>query len=106
MKNRFQIPKEKIPAVGQRVFLKIGEQSVILLNVENHLYAIDDSCPHQGASLYSGKLESCTIKCSAHGLRFNLVDGFMVNSDVLKLETYRLEQVDGNVYIVLNQEVQ
>lgn len=106
MSNRFEVPKEKIPGVGQRVFLKLGEQSIVLLNIENRLYAIDDRCPHQGASLYSGKVEGCTIKCSAHGLRFNVTDGFMVNSELMKLETYRLEEVNERLYIVLNQEVQ
>lgn len=106
MKDGFEVPKEKIPSVGQRVFLKIGERSIILLNIENHLYAIDDSCPHQGASLFSGKLEGCTIQCPAHGLRFNLTDDYMLNSELLKLETYTLKQKDERVYIVLNSEVQ
>lgn len=106
MNNLFEVPKDKMPSVGQRVFLKIGEQSIILFNIENQLYAINDRCPHQGASLYGAKLDGCTIKCAAHGLRFNLANGFMLSSDLLKLETYPLEQIDGNVYIVLSQEVQ
>ncbi|RKG30636.1 Rieske (2Fe-2S) protein [Acinetobacter tianfuensis] len=106
MNNRFEVPSEKIPSLGQRVFLKAGEQSIILFNIDNQLYAIEDSCPHQGASLYGGKLDGCTIKCPAHGLRFNLADGFMVNSELLKLNAYCLEEINGRIYIVLKQEVQ
>jgi len=106
MNSHFEVPKEKIPGVGQRVFLKLGEQSIVLLNIENRLYAIDDRCPHQGASLYSGKVEGCAIKCPAHGLCFNLDNGNMLDSALLKLDTYTLEYVNERVYIVLNQEVQ
>lgn len=106
MNSHFEVPKEKIPGMGQRIFLKLGEQSIVLLNIDNRLYAINDRCPHQGASLYSGKLEGCTIRCPVHGLRFNLDNGYMLNSALMKLDTYTLEHVNERVYIVLNQEVQ
>ena len=102
MKSRFEVPQGKIPASGGRTFLQIGEQSIALFNIENQLYAINDSCPHQGASLFSGKLHGCMIQCCAHGLRFNLADGCMVNSTLLKVDTYAVEQVGEQVCIVLD----
>lgn len=100
--KRFELPSDKVPTVGQRVFLMVNEQSVMVFNIDHQLYAINDSCPHQGASLFGGKVENCTIKCPAHGLRFNLADGYMANSDLLKLTTYPVEQVGEKVFILLN----
>ncbi|MCL6246544.1 Rieske 2Fe-2S domain-containing protein [Acinetobacter sp. ANC 4945] len=106
MSLHFEVPQDKIPSVGQRSFLKIGEQAFLLFNVDHHLYVIEDQCPHQGASFFSGKLDGCTIQCPAHGLRFNLTDGCMVNSALLKLKTCAVEHKDERVYIVLDSEVQ
>ena len=50
---RFQVPQDKIPAPGARAFLKVDEKFLVLFNVNEQFYAIDDSCPHQGASLFS-----------------------------------------------------
>lgn len=102
MSLRFQVPHEKVPAIGQRSFLQLGEKFVALFNVDQKLYAIDDSCPHQGASLFGGKLEGQVIQCCAHGLRFDLESGYLLNSTHMKVASYPVEQVDGQVFIVLN----
>lgn len=102
MSLRFQVPQEKVPAIGQRSFLQLGEKFVALFNVDQKLYAIDDSCPHQGASLFGGKLEDQVIQCCAHGLRFDLESGYLVNSTYMKVASYPVEQVDGQVFIVLD----
>ena len=106
MNSRFEVPQDKIPSSGQRSFFKIGEKTFLLFNVDHHLYAIEDQCPHQGASFFSGKIDGCTIQCPAHGLRFNLADGCMVNSALLKLQTCAVEHKDERIFIVLNTEVQ
>lgn len=103
MTVRFEVPLAKIPCVGERVFLDVDHRFVLLFNIENQFYAIDDSCPHQGASLFSGKLEGCTIKCCAHGLRFNLVDGYMVNSKQLKVPSYVVEQEGEQLFIIFSK---
>jgi 3-phenylpropionate/trans-cinnamate dioxygenase ferredoxin subunit len=41
-------------------------------NVDGKLYAIDDSCPHQGSSLAMGSLEGCTVTCRSHGMKVNV----------------------------------
>ncbi len=53
MTNRFEVPFEKIPNSGERAFFKVGDKTLALFNVAAQFYAIDDSCPHQGASLFS-----------------------------------------------------
>lgn len=102
MSLRFQVPCEKVLSVNQRAFLQVGEKFLALFNVDEKFYAIDDSCPHQGASLFGGKLEGQVIQCCAHGLRFDLESGYLLNSTYMKVASYPVEQVDGQVFIVLN----
>jgi nitrite reductase/ring-hydroxylating ferredoxin subunit len=101
MTNRFEVPFEKIPNSGERAFFKIGDKTLALFNVAAQFYAIDDSCPHQGASLFSGRLEGRVIQCCAHGLRFDLKNGCLVNSAQLKVATYPVEVVEDKVFIVM-----
>ncbi len=101
MTNRFQVPFEKIPNSGERAFFKIGDKTLALFNVAAQFYAIDDSCPHQGASLFSGRLEGRVIQCCAHGLRFDLTNGYLVNSSLLKVATYPVEVIEDKIFIVM-----
>ena len=48
---------------------------VLIVRQHECLYALDDSCPHAGASLRSGRFKSEQVQCRAHGLRFNLATG-------------------------------
>lgn len=100
MNQRIAVPAGKLPEPGQRALFELADQSLALFNVEGQLYAIDDSCPHQGASLCGGKLDGRVIQCCAHGLRFNLATGYLLNSTALKVATYPVEVVDGQVFIV------
>lgn len=101
MSNDFQIPTEKIPMSGTRTFLKVDQHSIVLFNIEGQFYAIEDSCPHQGASFWGSQLQGMLIRCPAHGLSFDVATGNMKNSDSMKLVTYAVEERDGHLWLVL-----
>jgi 3-phenylpropionate/trans-cinnamate dioxygenase ferredoxin subunit len=42
---------------------------------EGEVFAIDDTCTHQDASLADGWLEGCEVECPLHASRFNLRTG-------------------------------
>jgi Rieske [2Fe-2S] domain len=44
-------------ALGAGRAFEVEDFSMAVFNVDGTLYAIDDSCPHQGSSLVSGSLE-------------------------------------------------
>lgn len=75
MTQLIEFPASCLPAVGQRVLLRHEEKSVLLFNIAGTFHAIDDSCPHSGASLFAGKLQGTMLQCPAHGLRFDLKKG-------------------------------
>lgn len=102
MTIHFQVPQEKVPAEGERSFLKIGDKSLALFNVAHQFYAIEDSCPHQGASLCGGRLEGKVIQCCAHGLRFDLATGYLLNSTKLRVISYPIEQIGEQIFIHIN----
>ena len=100
MTRRVPVPSGKFPQAGGRALFEFENKSLALFNVEGELYAIDDSCPHQGASLCGGRLDGRVIQCCAHGLRFDLRTGYLLNSTALKVAQYPVEVIDGRAFIV------
>lgn len=104
MSRRVPVPAGKLPQAGGRALIEFEGKSLALFNVEGDLFAIDDGCPHQGASLCGGRLEGRVIQCGAHGLRFDLRSGYLLNSTQLKVASYPVEFVDGQAFIVIVSE--
>ena len=69
------------------------------------VYAIDDTCPHQRASLSDGWLEGCAVECPLHASRFDLrtgrPDGPPAKAPV---RTHQVVVVDGMVYLRVSAE--
>lgn len=103
MKRRMALAPDQVPERNGRVLLDLEGHSVALFNIADSFYAVDDSCPHQGASLCRGRLEGRVIQCCAHGLRFDLASGYLQNSTALKLNTYPVEHEKGEVFIVIDE---
>lgn len=104
MSQRYCVPHHKVPLRGGRSLLEWEGRSLALFNVADTYYAIDDSCPHQGASLCGGRLEGRVIQCCAHGLRFDLASGYLLNSTALKVASYPVECEGERLYIVIDSE--
>ena len=85
---------------GQRKRVFVDGRCVVVFNVDGAIYAIDDSCPHNGASLGNGQLEGPVLRCPAHGLRFDLRTGCTPGTGGLSLITFAVETVDSK--LVLN----
>jgi 3-phenylpropionate/trans-cinnamate dioxygenase ferredoxin subunit len=61
------------PGAG-RAF-EVEGYSIAVFNVDGTLYAIDDSCPHQGSSLAAGSLDGHVVTCRSHGMKVNVTGG-------------------------------
>ena len=88
-------------APGQRKLAFIDGRSIVLFNIAGTIHAIDDSCPHNGASVASGQLEGCMLRCPAHGLRFDLRTGCMPGAGGLSLTTFPVRAIDGKLVVSL-----
>jgi 3-phenylpropionate/trans-cinnamate dioxygenase ferredoxin subunit len=89
---------EQLPE-GGRWLARRGVCEVALFHVDGRLYAIDDSCPHAGASLAMAKLDGTTVTCRAHGLRFDLGSGCMRGGAGLQVRTYPVRVRDGRIEV-------
>lgn len=102
--RRIAVPASRVPAPGKRALIEEGGRSLVLFNIDGRFHAIDDGCPHQGASLCGGKLEGEVIQCCAHGLRFNLNTGYLLGSTQLRVNRYPVERAGDQLHIVVAPE--
>ncbi len=61
--------------VGESVRVQGSVAAIAVFNVDGELYAIDDTCTHQDASLSDGWLEGCAVECPLHAACFDLRTG-------------------------------
>ncbi|ACB34432.1 Rieske (2Fe-2S) domain protein [Leptothrix cholodnii SP-6] len=91
---------EELPEGGRRL-LRLAGREIALFHVDAAYYALDDSCPHAGASLAGGRLEGKHIVCRAHGLRFELATGCMARVAGFGTPVHPVRVRDGRVEIRL-----
>ena len=71
-----------------------------VFNDDGELFAIDDTCTHQDASLSEGWLEDCMIECPLHAASFDLRTGLPSGPPAKRPgRTYSVLVQDGVVYV-------
>jgi len=100
MSRLTDLPEASIPGLGQRTLLHLQSRTIAVFNVDDTLYAIDDSCPHAGGSLLTGKLDGRMLQCPAHGLKFDLATGCMRGGG-LTATTYAVAWVNNRPMIAI-----
>ncbi|MBC9250634.1 Rieske iron-sulfur protein [Pseudomonas alcaligenes] len=65
---------------GYRQSFQVDGRSLMLLVVENQPLLLESRCPHQGASLHSATVVGRVLRCSRHGIEFDLLSGRPLNA--------------------------
>ena len=87
-----------IPDGGVAV-VTIGKKDVAIFNQNGKLFAIDDMCPHMGASLSGGVVEDGCVTCPWHAWRFRLADGVWADSPRVKIGSYPIHIVGDEIQL-------
>ncbi len=86
-------------ADGKGLGVRVGEKLIAVFNVGGKYFAIDDVCPHMGASLCEGDVAEGIVTCPWHGWRFCLADGTWADSPRVKIGSYGVEVVGDEVQV-------
>lgn len=86
---------------GQARTVKTGKKLVAVFCHDGQYFAIDDVCPHMGASLAAGIVENGIVSCSWHAWRFRLRDGVWADNPRIKIGSYpvRIQGDDVQVQV-------
>ena len=60
---------------GDMKVVDVGDDQILLVNVDGEVHACDDICSHAYASLSEGDLDGAEVQCPLHGAIFNVRTG-------------------------------
>lgn len=86
--------------------LRVAEVSppiAVFRTEDGEVFALDDTCTHQDASLADGWVEDCTVECPLHASRFDLRTG-EVDAPPAKrgVRAHTVTIVGDDVYVTLS----
>src|SRR5262249_6423108 len=82
--------------------VQVGTTLIAVFRTPDGYYAIDDVCPHMGASLGAGWVENGIVTCPWHAWRFRLKDGIWADNPRMKmLGCYPVRVVNEEVQVQL-----
>jgi nitrite reductase/ring-hydroxylating ferredoxin subunit len=84
---------------------EVAGRCILLANVGGRLYAVDDTCTHEEASLSTGVLKGEHVKRPLHNSRFNVCTGKAMEEPAeVDLRTYPVREEGGRVLVGLPEE--
>ena len=84
--------------LGQMKVVKLAEKEVVIANVNNVYYAMENSCTHMHGELSKGLLEGNTLTCPKHKAKFDVTTGKVVSGPKVPLMHPKIK--DESVYAV------
>ena len=82
-------------AEGEGQAYPVNGRMVAVFNKEGKYFAIDDFCPHMGASLAGGWLEGNVVTCPWHAWRFSICDGTWCDNPRIKIDSFEV-RIEGD----------
>ena len=85
---------------GERLFVEIGEDYIVLFNIGGDYYAIADLCSHDDGPLGDGEVDDHTVACPRHGAKFDLRTGEALTFPAVEaIPAYPVRVVDGMIQV-------
>jgi toluene monooxygenase system ferredoxin subunit len=84
---------------GEMMGLEVNGECILLVNVDNRIYAYADICPHQKSRLSEGTLTDKVLRCARHHWEFDVCSGSGVNPRNSCLKLFPIK-VDGEDILI------
>jgi nitrite reductase (NADH) small subunit/3-phenylpropionate/trans-cinnamate dioxygenase ferredoxin subunit len=88
---------------GQGASFVVGNKMVAVFNDRGTHYAINDLCPHMGASLADGQVEDGMVACPWHAWRFRVSDGAWCDNPRIKTDSYQLRVQGDEIQVRIDE---
>jgi len=86
-------------AEGEGVAYPVGGRMVAVFNNGGSYQAIDDFCPHMGASLAGGHLQDGIVTCPWHAWRFSVCDGTWCDNPRIKIDAFEVRVAGDEIQV-------
>lgn len=85
---------------GERIFVEIDNETIVVFNIAGKYFAIGDVCSHDNGPVGEGELDGYEIICPRHGARFDIRNGDVkALPAVIGIPAYPIRVVDGQIEV-------
>ena len=88
-------------AEGAGASFVVNGRMVAVFREQDTYHAIDDLCPHMGASLSEGYVEEGIVSCPWHAWRFRICDGTWCDNPRLKVDSFPVRVVNDEIQVAV-----
>jgi nitrite reductase/ring-hydroxylating ferredoxin subunit len=95
-----KVAKSDEIAPGQGKLIEVEGKRIALFNVDEHFYAIDDTCTHRGGPLSEGVLKGREVTCPWHGAVFDVTTAEVLRPPAPReVARYNVRVVGGDIEV-------
>ena len=77
---------------------EINDEEITICNINNQIFAINDNCSHDEASLQEGFIDGYEIECPVHGAKFDIRTGEVTCLPAVSpIKTYNIKINNGAI---------
>lgn len=87
-------------SIGERLFVEIDDQELVVFNIAGEYFAIGDFCSHDDGPLGEGDIDGFNVICPRHGARFDIRSGEVTSLPaVVDIPSYPVKVVGEQIQI-------
>jgi len=95
------VPLVSVPE-GRGLVVRVDARlRIAIFRVGEEIYAIDDVCPHQSASLGEGTLTGKVVACPRHGFLVDVTSGQSPSHAILRVRSFTVVREGEMVRVVI-----
>ena len=88
---------------GEKTSIEAMGKNILIVNVDDSLYAVDAICSHEAQNLTSGILLANKIICSRHLSQFDVTTGEALNTPAtVPLQRFEVKVEDEMIYVLVD----
>jgi nitrite reductase (NADH) small subunit/3-phenylpropionate/trans-cinnamate dioxygenase ferredoxin subunit len=87
--------------LGEGRSFPVNGRMVGVFHLAEGYKAINDTCPHMGASLSTGYVENDAVTCPWHAWRFCVSDGVWLDNPRVKTDCYEVRIQGDNIQVLV-----
>lgn len=84
---------------GKAEVFPVNGRMIAVFHENGTYHAIDDFCPHMGASLAGGHFEKGYVVCPWHAWCFSLKDGTWTDNPKIKVDCFEVRVCEGAIQV-------
>ena len=103
MSQFFDVCKVSDIPMGEARMFEVNEVMIGVFHQAGQFFAMDNACPHAGASLSHGIIEGDVVRCRIHHWRFCIRNGTYLDEKKPKfnIRTYQVRVLDERIQIAM-----